>query len=59
MQSVFDRQDFTIVERYENKDSQKYHLNNPYWQTFDPYVIPLLEKDMEMHRLEELEGSTM
>lgn len=59
MQSVFDKQDFTIVERYEQETSQEYHLNNPYWKTFDPYVIPLLEKDMDMHRLEELEGSTM
>ena len=59
MQSVFDKQDFTIVERYEKESSQEYHLNNPYWKTFDPYVIPLLEKDMDMHRLEELEGSTM
>ena len=54
MQSVFDKQDFTIVERYLNEDSQKYHLGNPYWKTFDPYVIPLLEKDMEMHRCEDL-----
>lgn len=27
-----------IVERYENEKSQKYHLENPYWKTFDPYV---------------------
>jgi hypothetical protein len=27
-----------IVERYENEGSQKYHLENPYWKTFDPYV---------------------
>ena len=58
-QSVFDKQDFTIVERYAQESSQQYHLNNPYWKTFDPYVIPLLEKDMDMHRLEELEGSAM
>ncbi|CDM37009.1 hypothetical protein DTO013E5_7173 [Penicillium roqueforti] len=58
-QSVFDKQDFTIVERYAQESSQQYHLNNPYWKTFDPYVIPLLEKDMDMHRLEELEGSKM
>jgi hypothetical protein len=34
--------------------SQEYHLNNPYWKTFDPYVIPLLERDMDLRRLEEL-----
>ncbi|KAJ5087005.1 hypothetical protein NUU61_008312 [Penicillium alfredii] len=56
-QSVHDKQDFTIVERYLNESSQQYHLNNPYWKTFDPYVIPLLEKDMDMHRVVELEGS--
>jgi quinol monooxygenase YgiN len=54
MQSVHDEQDFTIVERYEQESSQQYHLNNPYWKTFDPYVIPLLEKDMDLRRFEEL-----
>ncbi|CAJ2505531.1 Uu.00g129250.m01.CDS01 [Anthostomella pinea] len=54
MQSVHDPRDFTIVERYENEGSQKYHLENPYWKTFDPFVIPLLEKDMDLRRFEEL-----
>ncbi|KAB8277425.1 hypothetical protein BDV30DRAFT_234757 [Aspergillus minisclerotigenes] len=54
MQSVHDKQDFCIVERYLNEGSQKYHLENPYWKTFDPYVIPLLEKDMDLRRFEEL-----
>ncbi|KAK9481989.1 hypothetical protein V1527DRAFT_477846 [Lipomyces starkeyi] len=54
MQSVHDPQDFTIVERYLNEGSQKYHLENPYWKTFDPYVIPLLEKGMDLRRFEEL-----
>ncbi len=27
---------FAIVERFENEASQKYHLENPYWLTFDP-----------------------
>ncbi|GLI79079.1 hypothetical protein PoHVEF18_007404 [Penicillium ochrochloron] len=55
MQSVHDKQDFTIVERYERESSQEYHLNNPYWKTFDPYVIPLLEREMDLRRFEELE----
>lgn len=55
MQSVHDPQDFCIVERYLNEGSQTYHLNNPYWKTFDPYVIPLLEKEMDLRRFEELE----
>ncbi|KAL2846392.1 hypothetical protein BJY01DRAFT_213482 [Aspergillus pseudoustus] len=55
MQSVHDKQDFCIVERYLNEGSQKYHLENPYWKTFDPYVIPLLEKPMDLRRFEELE----
>jgi hypothetical protein len=38
----------------ETKQSQKYHLENPYWQTFDKYVIPLLAKDMDLRRLNEL-----
>ncbi|KAI0913988.1 hypothetical protein F4824DRAFT_446228 [Ustulina deusta] len=54
MQSVRDPQDFTIVERYENEGSQKYHLENPYWKTFDPFVVPLLEKPMDLRRFEEL-----
>ncbi|KAI5278291.1 hypothetical protein KEM54_004695 [Ascosphaera aggregata] len=54
MQSVHDPQDFCIVERYLQESSQKYHLENPYWKTFDPYVIPLLEKDMDLRRFEEL-----
>jgi quinol monooxygenase YgiN len=56
MQSVHDKQDFTIVERYERESSQEYHLNNPYWKTFDPYVIPLLEREMDLRRFEELES---
>lgn len=55
MQSVHDPQDFTIVERYENEGSQKYHLENPYWKSFDPFVVPLLEKPMDLRRFEELE----
>lgn len=38
-----------------SEQSQKYHLENPYWKTFDPYVIPLLEEPMDLRRLEELE----
>lgn len=34
--------------------SQKYHLENPYWQTFDPYVKPLLSQEMDLRRLGEL-----
>ncbi|KAL8281844.1 hypothetical protein RB597_009519 [Gaeumannomyces tritici] len=57
MQSTQDPRSFTIVERYENEGSQKYHLENPYWKTFDPYVIPLLEKPMDLRRHEELDTS--
>lgn len=35
----------------------RYHLNNPYWQTFDPYVKPLLSKDMDLRRFNELDTS--
>ena len=37
--------------------SRRYHLENPYWQTFDKYVIPLLAKDMDLRRLNELDAS--
>ncbi|KAM6537831.1 hypothetical protein FALCPG4_003734 [Fusarium falciforme] len=57
MQDIKDPRAFTIVERYEQESSQKYHLENPYWKTFDPYVIPLLEKPMDLRRLEELDTS--
>ncbi|KIX09284.1 uncharacterized protein Z518_00363 [Rhinocladiella mackenziei CBS 650.93] len=39
----YDERDFTIVERDEKESSQKYHLENPYWKTFDPGVVPLLK----------------
>lgn len=63
MQSVHDPRDFTIIERYESEDSQKYHLANPYWKTFDPAVLPMLEEikggnvnggKMDLRRNEEL-----
>ncbi|EHL03073.1 hypothetical protein M7I_1047 [Glarea lozoyensis 74030] len=66
MQDVHDPRAFTIVERFENEgvwlpdsrtSSQKYHLENPYWKTFDPYVIPLLDKGMDLRRHEELDTS--
>ncbi|KAL3427544.1 hypothetical protein PVAG01_01054 [Phlyctema vagabunda] len=57
MQDVHDPKAFTIVERFENEGSQKYHLENPYWKTFDPYVLPLLAKPMDLRRHEELDTS--
>ncbi|KAF2084738.1 hypothetical protein K490DRAFT_59375 [Saccharata proteae CBS 121410] len=57
MQDFKDPRAFTIVERYEQESSQQYHLNNPYWKTFDPYVIPLLDRDMDLRRLGELDTS--
>jgi quinol monooxygenase YgiN len=63
MQSVHDPRDFTIIERYLNEGSQKYHLENPYWKTFDPAVLPMLEEikggnvndgKMDLRRNEEL-----
>ncbi|KAK6392645.1 hypothetical protein LTR65_003418 [Meristemomyces frigidus] len=55
MQSESDKRAFTIVERYAHESSQKYHLENPYWQTFDKYVIPLLDRDMDLRRYNELD----
>lgn len=55
MQNVSDEREFTIVERYEKESSQQYHLGNPYWKTFDPYVLPLLEKPMDLRRALELD----
>ncbi|GHJ84681.1 hypothetical protein NliqN6_1083 [Naganishia liquefaciens] len=54
MQDPKDDTKFAIVERYEQESSQQYHLNNPYWKTFDPYVIPLLAKPMDLTRWEEM-----
>ncbi|KAL7415717.1 hypothetical protein BDY24DRAFT_267759 [Mrakia frigida] len=54
MQDPKDATKFCIVERYEQESSQQYHLGNPYWKTFDPYVIPLLDGDMDLTRWEEL-----
>ncbi|KAM3425613.1 hypothetical protein BST61_g7560 [Cercospora zeina] len=58
MQDHKDAQAFTIVERYANESSQKYHLENPYWQTFDKYVVPLLDREMDLRRYNELDTST-
>ncbi|KAL9073857.1 MAG: hypothetical protein Q9161_002689 [Pseudevernia consocians] len=55
MQDHQDKRAFTIVERYKHESSQKYHLENPYWKTFNPYVEPLLEKPMDLRRFNELE----
>ncbi|KAK3190842.1 hypothetical protein K4F52_003158 [Lecanicillium sp. MT-2017a] len=57
MQSTASKTDFTIVERYAHETSQKYHLENPYWQTFDKYVIPLLAEPMDLRRFNELDTS--
>ncbi|EMF14867.1 uncharacterized protein SEPMUDRAFT_38442 [Sphaerulina musiva SO2202] len=57
MQDHLDARKFTIVERYVNESSQKYHLENPYWQTFDPYVKPLLAEEMDLRRYNELDLS--
>lgn len=57
MQDVQDPQAFTIVERFASEESQKYHLENPYWKTFDPYIIPLLTKPIELHRHNEISTS--
>ncbi|KAI9634057.1 uncharacterized protein MKK02DRAFT_38728 [Dioszegia hungarica] len=54
MQDPKDATKFCIVERYEQESSQQYHLNNPYWKTFDPYVKPRLAKEMELSRWEEM-----
>ncbi|KAJ4367870.1 hypothetical protein N0V86_009709 [Didymella sp. IMI 355093] len=57
MQDTVDPRKFSIVERYLQESSQQYHLNNPYWKTFDPYVLPLLDAPMDLRRLEEMETS--
>ncbi|KDN66874.1 hypothetical protein CSUB01_03905 [Colletotrichum sublineola] len=41
----------------QSLQSQKYHLENPYWKTFDPYVVPLLDRPMDLRRHEELDTS--
>ncbi|KAK3674185.1 hypothetical protein LTR78_006032 [Recurvomyces mirabilis] len=57
MQSESDKRAFTIVERYAAESSQQYHLNNPYWPTFDDYVKPLLDREMDLRRYNELDTS--
>jgi len=54
---IYDPCKFSIVERYERESSQSYHLNNPYWKTFDPYVKPLLAQPMDLRRVLELDIS--
>ncbi|KAF1915792.1 hypothetical protein BDU57DRAFT_515516 [Ampelomyces quisqualis] len=38
-----------------SSQSQEFHLGNPYWKTFDPFVEPLLERPMDLRRFVELE----
>lgn len=45
------------IQELTVRQSQKYHLENPYWKTFDPYVMPLLEGSMDLRRFEELDTS--
>ncbi len=45
----------TFVARHSDQ-THRYHLGNPYWKTFDPYIIPLLEKDIELHRYNEIDS---
>ena len=50
----------TPVEQLNNIDlltPQRYHLENPYWKTFDPYIVPLLTKPIELERNNELDTS--
>ncbi|KAG2502413.1 hypothetical protein BBO99_00009862 [Phytophthora kernoviae] len=50
--------DIETIDWYVMQDhSQKYHLENPYWKTFDPYVIPLLDQPMDLRRFNELDTS--
>ncbi|KAH9826287.1 Antibiotic biosynthesis monooxygenase [Teratosphaeria destructans] len=53
MRSESDPRAFTIVERYEHEGSQK----SSYWQTFDQYVLPLLDRPMDLRRFHELDTS--
>ncbi|KAF2155256.1 hypothetical protein K461DRAFT_276451 [Myriangium duriaei CBS 260.36] len=54
MQDVSDPRAFTVVERFEDKSSIKYHTDNPYYATFGEYIKPLLEKPLEVRHFEEL-----
>jgi len=35
----------------------RYHLGNPYWKTFDPYINPLLTKPIDLHRYNEIDSA--
>lgn len=44
----------TLLTSREHQ-SEKYHLENPYWKTFVPAVLPLLDCPMDMRRHKEME----
>lgn len=46
-----------MLQAHAAAQSQKYHLENPYWKTFNPYVEPLLEGTFDLRRAEELDTS--
>ncbi|GAA6059471.1 hypothetical protein JCM10212_005410 [Sporobolomyces blumeae] len=53
-QDTKDETKFVIVERFEHESSQKYHLENPYWATFNPAVEPWLVRPIDIGRFNEL-----
>ncbi|KAI9873809.1 MAG: hypothetical protein M1830_010588 [Pleopsidium flavum] len=57
MQDVSDPRAFTVVERYEKESvcPDWYHVENPYWKTFNPFVDPLLAKPIDLRRYEDLD----
>ncbi|KAI9852040.1 MAG: hypothetical protein M1838_002009 [Thelocarpon superellum] len=57
MQDHKDPRAFTIVERYEQASSLRYHVENPYYKAFNPAVQPWLEKPMDLRRYEEMDTS--
>ncbi|KAI9789391.1 MAG: hypothetical protein M1816_006051 [Peltula sp. TS41687] len=56
MRDISDPNAFTVVERYVAESSQQFHLGNPFWRTFNPYVDPLLDRAIELKRFHELDG---
>ncbi|KAI9331449.1 hypothetical protein DFJ73DRAFT_857267 [Zopfochytrium polystomum] len=55
MQDHVDKRSFTIVERYEKEASLKIHVSNPFYKEFGAFVMPLLDKPIEILRHNELE----
>ncbi|KAJ7093903.1 hypothetical protein B0H15DRAFT_831171 [Mycena belliarum] len=55
MQDAKDPRAWSIIERYEKESSLEIHIANPYFKTWFEFMKPLLAKEIDIRRSNELE----